>query len=379
MIKAAFEVLGQQQIRGIAVALRGERNLNSDRRIQTLYASHPIPNSGGLKAAMTILRVARAMKRDELLLCLISGGASAMLPSPPPGISLEEEQQLTRDLLRSKATIHETNTVRRHISTMKGGRLVEQCKAATILSLIVSDVPGNHLTDIASGLTVEDPTTFLDAVDVLKHYNLWDKTPYRIKKYLNQGVHGRIPETPKPGTAGFRRVRNIIIADNIIACTAARQCLKSNGIEAKILATAAEMQARQMGRLLASLALGQKESEKTVGPQAIIIGGETTVDVKGKGKGGRNQETVLWATEGIGGLEGTVVCALGTDGIDGNSNAAGAVADGKTANRAKRKRLNVNEYLALNDSYRFFKSLNDGLITGRTGTNVGDLYLMVSL
>ena len=303
-----------------------------------------------------------------------------MLPSPPPGISLEGEKRLTQCLLSSKATIHEINTVRRHLSTLKGGRLVEQCKASRILSLIVSDVPGNCLSDIASGLTAEDPTTYRDAVEVLKRHDIWDKIPEQVKDYLILGLRGQVPETPKPGTASFRRVRNLIIADSSTSCTAARRALKSKGVEATILSSSAEMEARELGRVLASLATGYQEHGKSaIGSRAVIVGGETTVKVIGKGKGGRNQETVLWATEGIAGLNGTVVAALGTDGVDGNSNAAGALADGRTTIRARRRLLDPKDFLARNDSYQFFKSLNDGLVTGRTGTNVGDVYLMISL
>jgi glycerate-2-kinase len=380
MMKAALEILGSYETRGIIVAPHGERIPIREGRIQVLRAGHPIPDSDGLSAARMVLKTVRGMKSDELLLCLISGGASAMLPSPPPGVGLEGEKRLTQCLLSSNATIHEINTVRRHISTLKGGRLVEQCKASSILSLIVSDVPGNCLPDIASGLTVEDPTTYRDAVEVLKRHEIWLKMPRQVKDYLTEGLRGQIPETPKPGTSSFRRVRNFIIADNRTACTAAQRALRSDGVEATILSPSAEMEAREMGRGLASLATGYKEHGKSaIGSRAIIVGGETTVEVKGKGKGGRNQETVLWATEGITGLNGTVVAALGTDGVDGNSNAAGALADGRTAIRAGRKQLDPKKFLARNDSYQFFKSLNDGLVTSRTGTNVGDLYLMISL
>lgn len=380
MMKAAFEILGSHGIRGIIVAPHGECIPIRDRRIQVLRAGHPIPDSDGLRAARTVLKTVRGTKADELMLCLISGGASAMLPSPPPGVGLEEEKRLTQCLLSSNATIHEINTVRRHLSTLKGGRLVEQCRASSILSLIVSDVPGNCLRDIASGLTVEDPTTFRDAVEVLKRHHIWHKIPRQVNDYLTRGLRGQVPETPKPGTLRFRRVRNFIIADSRTACTAAQRSLRSNGVEATILSSSVEIEAREMGRVLASLATGCKEHGKSaIGSQAIIVGGETTVKVEGKGKGGRNQETVLWATEGIAGLNGTVVAALGTDGVDGNSNVAGALADGRTTFRARRRQLDPKNSLARNDSYQFFKSLNDGLVTGRTGTNVGDVYLMISL
>ena len=378
MMRAAFEILGSQQIRGILVAPRGERALVHDPRIQVFNAGHPIPDREGLRAGKIVLKAVQRMKADELLLCMISGGASAMLASPPPEVRLSEEKRLTECMLTSKATIHEINTVRRHLSTLKGGQLVEQCRASTILSLIVSDVPGNCLPDIASGLTAEDPTTYQDAVDVLKTHDVWNKMPRQIKDHLARGVRGQAPETPKPGTASFSRVRNFIIADSTTACTAAKRALRANSVHVNILTSSAEMEAKQMGRLLADLAT--KDCGKSYGhSRAIVMGGETTVEIIGGGKGGRNQESVLWATDGIAGLNGTVVAALGTDGIDGNSKAAGALADGRTSLRARRRGLDTNRFLARNDSYRFFRTLNDGLVTGPTGTNVGDLYLMISL
>jgi glycerate 2-kinase len=379
MMRAAVDALRGHELRGIIVAPRGKSEALHDHRIRIIRAGHPIPDFGGLNAARLVLTTVQGMKENELLVCLISGGASAMLPSPPSGINLDEERQLTHYLLKSEATIHEINTVRRHISTLKGGRLVEHCKASIILSLILSDVAGNRLTDIASGMTVEDPTTYQDAVGVLRSHNLWGKAPRGIRDYLSLGLSGRVSETPKPGTQNFGRVRNIIVADSRSACTAVRRALKQNFIGAKILTSSAEMEAKQMGRLLASLATGLREHGKPSGSRGIIVGGETTVEVKGRGKGGRNQETVLWTVEGIAGLEGTLVAALGTDGIDGNSTAAGALADGRTAHRAKKRHLNVRSFLVRNDSYRFFRSLGDSLVTGRTGTNVGDLYLVISL
>jgi len=378
MMRAAFEILGSQQIRGILVAPRGERAVAHDPRIHVFNAGHPIPDREGLRAGKIVLKAVQSMKADELLLCMISGGASALLVSPPPRVRLSDERRLTECLLMSKASIHEINTVRRHISTLKGGQLVEQCRASTIISLIISDVPGNCLADIGSGLTVEDPTTYQDAEEVLKTHNLWNKIPFQIRKHLTQGLRGQAQETPKPGTPSVSRVRNFIITDNTTACTAAKRALRANGVQAKILTSLAEMEAKQMGRLLADFATKYNGYQKTsFNPRAIILGGETTVEIKGKGKGGRNQESVLWAARGIASLNGTVVAALGTDGLDGNSKAAGALADGRTSLRARRKRLDPNMFLARNDSYSFFRTLNDSLVTGPTGTNVGDLYLMI--
>lgn len=380
MMKAAVDILKDFPIYGILVAPASEELATFNTRIQVFHVGHPIPDREGLEASQRVIAVLNKMQEDELMLCLISGGASAMLPAPSGRVSLVDKRRVTEQLVKSRATIHEINTVRRHLSDLKGGRLVERCHASTILSLIISDVPGDCLLDIGSGLTVEDPTSYKDAMEVLKMHGLWNEAPQRVKNHLTKGSRDGIPDTPKPGNPVFQKVHNIIIADNRTACAAAKKALKANRVPSMILTSRAEMEASSMGKLLASVAIERKQCEKPVPHSgAVIIGGETTVLVKGHGIGGRDQETVLSAVKHIANLNGTVVAALGTDGIDGNSPAAGAIADGNTAQRAKRLRMNPENFLARNDSYRFFRRLNDSLVTGRTSTNVGDLYLMVSL
>lgn len=380
MMRATIDILGGCEIRGVLVTPKDGPIPPFGPNVRIYRAAHPIPDGVGLEAGRTITRTVTGMRDDELLLCLLSGGASALLPSPAQGVTLKDERRFTRDALDSKATIHEINTVRRHLSTLKGGQLVQKCPASSILSLIVSDVPRDQLPDIASGLTAEDPTTYRDAIEVLQRHSLWSKIPQSMKNHLYQGLSGKAPETAKPGEPIFSKVRNIIIANNATACNAAKRNFHSKGIRAKILTSSAEMEAKQMGQSLSLLAIGCKlRGHPFSGSGAVIMGGETTVDVKGDGKGGRNQESVLWATRPLMGFNGTVVAALGTDGIDGNSDAAGAITDGNSATRAKGKRMNPENYLARNDSYRFFKALGDNLVTGRTGSNVGDVYLMVSI
>jgi len=380
MMRAAIDILRGFPIQGILVAPKDQVVRTFDTRVQVLRAGHPVPDRDGLKAAHSVAAAVHNMRDHECLLCMISGGASAMLPSPPAGVTLQDESRLTKRLVNSAATIHEINTVRRHLSTLKGGRLVEQCRASTILSLIVSDVPGNNLPDIGSGPTAEDPTTYQDSIEVLKRRDLWNDAPQQIRNHLMKGSRGQIPDTPKPGTSSFRRVHNLIIADNKTACMAARKSLNENRIQAAVLTSSAEMETSRMGKLLGSLGIRWKRHRETFrGSRAAILGGETTVRVKAKGTGGRTQETVLWAVDDIANLDGVVIAALGTDGIDGNSRAAGALADGKTIERAKRKRLEPNDFLTRNDSYRFFRELSDNLVTGPTGTNVGDIYLTVSI
>ena len=377
MMRAVLDVLDHSRIDGIVVAPKAQPIDRFDDRIKLFQAGHPVPDRDGLKAARAVSDALQEIRQDELLICMISGGASAMLPSLPSDIPLRDEQTLTKAMLESAATIHEINTVRRHISTLRGGRLVQKCRANTILSLIMSDVPGDFLPDIASGLTTEDPSTYDDAIAVLKRREVWPKTPETVRNHLLRGSRRIIEETPKPGAREFGRVHNIIIANARTACLAAAKLLSLNHVKAEVLTSCVEMRASDLGRFLASMARERRERGDLLPSSAYILGGETTVQVKGNGVGGRNQETVLSASKSIAGLQGVTVAALGTDGVDGNSQAAGAIADGRTLTRAERRGLKPEDFLYQNDSYRFFRALNDNLITGATGTNVGDIYLTI--
>jgi glycerate 2-kinase len=379
MLVAVSDILTGFDVYGVLVAPRNEAVGVADERIEVFRSDHPVPDRQGMIAAQHVIDALSRMRREELLICLISGGASAMLPAPPDGISLADLRKLTTQLIMSKATIHEINTVRRHVSKLNGGRLVKLCRASKILSLIISDVPGDPLPDIASGLTVEDPSSYEDAVEVLKSHYLWASIPKSARDHLSRGVRHRIPDSPKPGDQAFLRVHNLIIAGNRTACIAARRSLTAKKVTSVILSSSAEMDAQDMGRFLASLATEHERSNGSVPKaEAFIMGGETTVEVKGRGMGGRNQETALWAVDKIAGLEGVAIAALGTDGIDGSSTAAGALTDGDSARRASEKRMDPPKFLSRNDSYDFFRRLGDNIITGPTGTNVGDLYLMVA-
>ena len=302
------------------------------------------------------------------------------MPQPRGAVSLDDKRKVTDALLKSGATITEINTVRKHISGFKGGWLAKAAYPATVVNLILSDVVGDPLDSIASGPTVPDTTTFGNAVEILKHHGLWNAAPNSVRNVLTDGEKGLIPETPKPGDKVFKKVHNIVVGNNFTASQAAYNCFKSDGLNSLLLTSTLEGQARDVGTVLASMAHEIVESGNPVRkPAGIVAGGETTVTVVGKGKGGRNQEIALGAALKISDMEGVVVASASTDGVDGPTDAAGAIADGKTLQRAHDLRLNPREFLANNDSYVFFDKLGDLVFTGPTGTNVCDVAVVVAL
>ena len=380
MMDTTLRLLNKHNVSGILVAPKGEKMPRFDSRVEIFQAGHPLPDEDGFRAARRVIAMLGTMTPSDLLLCLISGGASALLPAPADSITLQDKRRLTEQLIRTRATIHEINTVRRHISALKGGRLVEKCAASSIISFLISDVAGNTLHDIASGLTAPDPTTYSDAVQVLRKYNIWGKIPRNVKQYLQRGLAGKIHETPKPTSPIFDRVHNFIVADNRYACVAAKNALEMRKVRTKILTSQADMEAKSLGKLLASIGVSSKMFREPIrGSGAMIVGGETTVDVTGNGQGGRNQHTALSALIDIDGQSGLAIAAFGTDGIDGNSPAAGAIVDGNSGKRARRRGVDPQKFIARSDSFHFFKKLNDNIFTGRTGTNVGDIYITVKV
>jgi len=350
MAEAIEEILGDKITSGVINVLKGTEKMVKTKKIKINGATHPIPGEEGVNSTKAMLEIARKAGKDDLIIVLISGGGSALMPCPADPVTLEDKKIVTNLLLKCGATINEINVVRKHLSEFKGGQLAKTAYPATLVNLIISDVVGDPLDIIASGPTVPDSSTFQDAYNVLKKYNLLNKIPENIKKRIQLGLSGKIEETPKPGDKIFRNVHNILIASNRTACIAAVKKARELGINSMLLSTYIEGEAR-----------------------------ETTVTVVGNGKGGRNQELALGSALKISGLNGIVIASVGTDGKDGTSDAAGAIVDGQTLKRAQKLGLDTTKYLANNNSYMFFKKLGDAIFTGTTGTNVNDLITIVVL
>ena len=344
-------------------------------RIQVLEASHPLPDKNGIEASKMIVEICKNAREDDIIINLISGGASSLLPSPADNITLEDKIKTTEILLRAGATIQELNTVRKHISLIKGGQLGKYVYPATIINLIISDVIGDHLDVIGSGLTVPDPTTFEDSWNVVIKYKLENKIPYSVNNYLRDGIEGKAPETPKPNNPIFKNVNNFIIGNNWIALSAIKNAAEDKGYNSKTISSTLEGEANNAGKFIAQIA--KEYSLSKVKPVCIIFGGETTVTVRGKGKGGRNQELSLSTAIEIDRNKNIAFLSAGTDGIDGSTEAAGAISNGRTIERAKELGLDAVKFLDNNDSYNFFNKLEDLIITGSTNTNVMDIQILL--
>jgi hydroxypyruvate reductase len=368
MAKAVETALGAQIAAGLVNVKDG--HTAKLRRIELNECGHPVPDQRGVDGARRIAEIARQAGEDDLVLCLISGGASALMPAPVPPITLEEKQAVTRLLLASGANIHEINAVRKHISAIKGGQLARLAAPATVESLLLSDVIGDDLDVIGSGPTAPDASTFAGAVAILEKYGILDRVPASVRDRLTRGD----AETPKPGSTVFRNVRNTVVGSNRLALDAAAAKAKELGYNTLVLASEIEGETRDVARMHAAIAREIARYGRPARPPACIItGGETTVTLKGEGLGGRNQEFVLAAAIDIAGLPGTIVFSAGTDGTDGPTDAAGAVADGSTLRRKPEARA----FLDANDSYHYFEALEDLVKTGPTNTNVMDVRLVM--
>jgi hydroxypyruvate reductase len=376
MALAIEEIFGDRISKGVITAKYG--HLLPLKRTEIIEAGHPIPDQKGYEGAKKIQRLLKESGQKDLVIFLLSGGGSALLPFPVDGIKLKEKQEVTQLLLDCGADIKEINTVRKHISRMKGGWLARWAYPSAVIGFILSDVVGDPLDVIGSGPTVPDPSTFEEATEILKKYDLLKKISPSIQEHLKLGKEGKTEETPKPGDAAFEKVYNMIIGSNIIALRAAEKEATSFGFNTLILSSSIVGETREAARFHTAIAKEVISSGNPVPkPACILSGGETTVTIRGNGLGGRNQEFALAGAIEISAMEKVVLLSGGTDGTDGPTDATGAVADHTTVLRAESMGLDPKVHLENNDAYPFFKKMGDLLITGPTHTNVMDVRIIL--
>jgi glycerate 2-kinase len=382
MAMAVTELFGDKIFEGQVIVKYGHTGQtpeNRPLRIKIKEAGHPVPDEAGLQATQEIAELLSQTGPDDTVICLLSGGGSALTPLPAPGLTLADLQATTTELLAAGAIINELNTIRKHLSGSNGGRLAQLAVPARLYALILSDVVGDPLEVIASGPTVPDPTTFADAWHIVEQYRLQERLPRPVVERLQAGRAGEIADTPKPGDPIFERVHNAVIGSNRIAAQAAVEAAQMAGLEAMLLTTFVEGEAREVARVVAGLAKGLVKDEGSLPrPACLVLGGETTVTLKGKGRGGRNQEMALAAAIALQNWPNVTLICLGTDGTDGPTDAAGAFADGATVSRAQRLGLDAVDFLNRNDAYNFFGPLGDLIMTGPTNTNVNDLIIILA-
>jgi len=376
MAKAIEEIIGDRISKGIVVVKYGYGG--ELKKIRILEASHPVPDEAGIKAAQKIANLVRNTDEKDLVICLISGGGSALLPAPVNGISLEEKQLTTELLLKCGASIQEINTIRKHLSWIKGGQLAKLIYPSSLQALILSDVVGDELDAIASGPTVPDSTTFDESWEIIKNYNIQSQLPESVIKHIKMGKEGMLPETPKKGDPIFKKVDNLIIGSNILALEAAKEEATKLGYNCLILSSSIQGEAREVVKVHAAIVKEISSSKNPVSaPACVLSGGETTVKVRGEGLGGRNLEFSLAASIQIKGMKNVLILSAASDGTDGPTDAAGAFTDGSTWSRAIDIGLNPQKFLNNNDSYHFFQQLGDLFITGPTNTNVMDIHILL--
>ena len=376
MAEALEAILGDKINDGIVIVPKEMVSRHKLKKIRLWGADHPLPTQRGVEGASRIIELLKDDHERKLVIALLSGGGSALMPMPVEGITIEEKRKTTELLLKCGASIDEVNAVRKHISRIKGGQLARLAYPSTVVSLIISDVVGDRLDVIASGPTSPDKSTFEEALKVLKKYKIFDKIPRNVLRHLKRGAEGLIQETPKPGDKIFSKVFNFIIASNRISLKAIADEAKALGLNSLLLTSMIEGEAKHVGKVIASICKEIKFSNLPLKKPAVVLaGGETTVTVVGKGKGGRNQELALSASISIKGIKGICIASIGSDGIDGVTDAAGAIVNGETCLIAERKGIDPDEYLLDNNSYEFFKKVGGLIYTGYTGTNVNDFII----
>ncbi|MDQ6603116.1 MAG: glycerate kinase [Chloroflexota bacterium] len=374
MAQAVEAVLGDRVTRGIVVTKYGQREPTTT--IAVREAGHPTPDAAGIEATTAMLDELRDLTHDDLVICLVSGGGSALFEKPVDGLTLEDMQHTTRQLIRAGAPITALNAVRKHLSTVKGGQLARRAAPATLIALMVSDVVGDPLDVTASGPTVPDPTTFADALAALDTYGVRATVPAAVVAYLEAGMHGAYPETPKAGDPCFAATHTLIIANAQMALDAAAHAAEAMGLPTLVLASTLEGEAREVARMWASIARQVRDHAQPIAPPCCLLaGGETTVTVTGDGEGGRNSEFALAAALVLDGTDGIVIASLATDGGDGTTDAAGAVVSGATIAQARAAGLDAADFCRRNDAYTFFDQVGGLIRPGPTGTNVNDLMI----
>ncbi len=375
MAQAVQEIVGGEEWLGAVTVKYG--HVAPTQWILLYEAGHPLPDENTLRATHSLVSLLEELTENDLVLCLFSGGGSALMEWLVDGVTLEDLRVFTNELLRCGATIYEINTLRKHISQVKGGQLARLAHPARVVSLILSDVLGSPLDVIASGPTAPDSSTFADCLAIVEKYALRETFPASIIQHYERGARGEIADTPKADDPLFTRVTNVIIADNQIACDAAAASARVRGYDVKMLSTQMQGEAREIGETLGTQARSAIRDTRYT-RTCLLGGGEPTVKLRGQGKGGRAQELVLAAALEIGGDQEIVVLSAGTDGTDGPTDAAGALADNTTISRAHALGLDAHAFLENNDAYHFFAALNDLVITGPTNTNVNDLMLALT-
>jgi glycerate 2-kinase len=376
MAKALEDVLGDRIKDGLVCVKYGHGlDLN---KVKVREASHPVPDKAGEDAGREISALLQAAGPKDLVLACMSGGGSALLPGPPQGITLEGKQALTRTLLAVGANIHEINVVRKHLSLTKGGNLMRVSHPALVVNLMLSDVIGDDPGTIASGPFASDSSTFEEALAILDRYGLTDSAPPEVSRRLRAGAKGDIPENPKPGDSIFGRVKNVLVGSNILSLNAGRQKAVELGYNALILSSSIEGDTGEAAGLHCALAREVRSTGNPIAaPACLLSGGETTVVVRGQGLGGRNQEFALSVVREAARIRDSLFLSAGTDGTDGPTDAAGAIADTDTLERAIRRGLNPEAFLENNDSYHFFEKLGNLVVTGPTRTNVMDVRIVL--
>ncbi|MCE5207623.1 MAG: DUF4147 domain-containing protein [Chloroflexi bacterium] len=377
LVNGLNQILGERITGGLVITKHDNYECEPAGKVLVKRGNHPVPGDESIESSIALADFTHIITEKDLVICLVTGGGSALMTLPAEGLSLFDLQITTGLLLECGATINEMNTIRKHLDLIKGGGLARLLFPAQIMALILSDVIGNPLEIIASGPTVADESTFLDAWKIIQRYGLAEKISEPVRQYLRKGMEGGVPETVKAGSQFLQKVDHLIVGDNRQACRAALQKSRDLGFNSLLLTSSLHGEARNAGIFLSSILREIAETGNPIKrPACIIAGGETTGRIRGRGLGGRNQEMALGAVKELAGLRNVAFMPIATDGEDGPTDAAGAVVTGNTYYKGLGLSLDPEIYLANNDSWHYFRNLGASIITGPTGTNVNDICFM---